>query len=123
MKPRFQIHQRLTRAYSEGHAHLDEWRPVCWALQTEPRRVVTDLDSRDHRFLVVLSPEQLAQAKRTIDKGGRTFRRAMEQAIEDTFSNGCSCEHDCCGHIQTSVRVRCIGPRVFSVTTHGVRNV
>jgi len=129
MKTKFQIHHRLTHQYNTAYDYLDEWAGLTHV--TEKRRDPAvwieskDGESGTTKVLVVLSPAQLAEAKRNYRKikPDLTFQQAVRSAIEGVYAYSCECTHDCCGHWfghGSAVRVK---PREWMVTIHRSMNL
>lgn len=124
MKQHIFLTYPITRTYVPSYRHLDRTEDVCFARMTTPQTVEFDRerDSWRQRCLVVLTPQELADAQaahREVAKVLKdpvvTFRRFMQNAIEDYFARGCACEHDCCGHVFGWGSAKQIGPRTFNV--------
>lgn len=101
---------------------------IIHAYQRQSHRYVGRFKHLDaHRFVATLSTTPMRQTREGngFDDGGsyvrhvtlpagltRRERRACAQALRDTLtSEGCACEHDCCGHSSHSTRVQIAGPR------------
>lgn len=94
MGSNFHGYRRLTFGYSSGWSNLDEHEYVGEFRLLNSRRAAPTTEEEEYGeagtyFLTVRAP-----------------RGASAEAIEDVlrteFTNGCRCEHDCCGHVQHS---------------------
>jgi hypothetical protein len=109
----FSIAVRLTRKYVTGWSHLDIHHELGEAtlVAMKPARWDTHGESYRQLQLVRVPPSPYRV-------------RNIIRAIHDTMQHGCTCEHDCCGHIQTHVsKVRPLCPGLFAVTVRGCRNI
>lgn len=64
------------------------------------------------------------------DNEGESFSQIIlvsardEEEIRDECAYRCGCEHDCCGHVQTSAHnIRKVGDEKFVVRVGGYRNI
>lgn len=93
----FTIDLRKTHGYTNGWAELDEWQPVANAFilkrgerdYGDPEKT-TDYGSSYTRTMTVKITKRLPG----VSEGD------IKRALADTFTQGCRCEHDCCGHWQ-----------------------
>jgi hypothetical protein len=105
------LERRLTHRYNVGWSHLDDNEEVGTARVVSSRTKRNDGESqRVFSLLLVKSGEG---------------EQSIKDAIRDTMQSGCRCEHDCCGHWQSSVsRVRRIkGGNVYAVLQSAYRNI
>lgn len=111
MNEKITLERRLTHRYNVGWSHLDDIEYVGTARLVSSHTKHNDGESqRVFSLLLVTSGED---------------EQSIKDAIRDTMQSGCRCEHDCCGHWQTSVdRVRRIkGGNCFAVLQSSYRNV
>lgn len=105
------LQKRLTHKYAFGWAGLDESEQIGTAREvlSKPRKNHGDTATAFKLLLV----NSTADAK------------DIKQAIYDSLSSGCRCEHDCCGHWQHGVsNVRRIkGGNMYGVFLFAYRNV
>jgi hypothetical protein len=111
MSAKFDLEKRLTRKYNAGYSYLDEWEHVATAKNVYSKtRRASDESKRVFSLFLVSSKESESDVK---------------QALRDTLSHRCTCEHDCCGHWQTDVcQVRRIkGGNLYAVVQEAYRNI
>lgn len=111
------LERRLTHKYRTGWDYLDDWQYIGGA------RIL-----RAHKV-----PRPLYYGEDFEDGYRRTFtvrvesgasRRDVVRALEDTFTFGCQCEHDCCGHeFCRFVDVRHTKRKEYLVTQHVLFNI
>jgi hypothetical protein len=107
----FALSMRLTYGYNSGWSHLDKWHDMGNAKVTHAAKTRED----DYSFSQLLILE--------VDAPGYRPRNVM-RAIHETMVSGCRCEHDCCGHIQSSPsKVRPLRNGTYAVLLTGYRNV
>lgn len=102
---------QLTHEWARGYSHLEKRHELGEATITRQgkRKEREDYYSQ----LLILSFPKSGY------RPGNIIR-----AIHDTLQSFCRCEHDCCGHMQTSVHsVRPLCDGLFAVRTGGYRNV
>ena len=90
---RFDGYRRLTFQFNDGWKGADEYQYLGEFMILKSRlRHSNHQDSSNgeagERIYTVRVP-------RGISRGD------IINALRDTFTNGCRCEHDCCGHLQT----------------------
>jgi hypothetical protein len=128
MKSSLQLAVTLSGDYNVAWSHLNHQVDLCEARMTQPRVVEVSEDG-DYvsQALVTLRPDELAQAKQVWKASKKdlpySFERVMNGAIGDYFDSSCRCEHDCCGHVNTSGRARRVGRRTWLVKIRATRNV
>lgn len=127
MKQTTLVYGRLSYTYNLAYAHLDESVCLGEIRMTSPQQVESQDDDGGITFAtqVEASPSNLAIAKaayRAAKPEGVTFSNWYGRAIAETLSYSCGCEHDCCGHSQTSASVTKLSPRRFSVTLRSYIN-
>jgi len=83
--------RRTTRKYSAGWSHLDDSKNVGTA-----RVLSSSIVDRD-KFGEYRVQTLILRVRSTCPPD------EVRDAIHDTLTSGCRCEHDCCGHVQTSV--------------------
>lgn len=102
------LSQRLSRSYSPGWDHLDQWSPV---------------------GQIRVTPGRLVRQGNGFDDGGTYVRyarlrpgqdwRLVARAVGDTLSTGrCRHEYDCCGCASTDTTARLIRPRLLQIRTN-----
>ncbi len=109
----FPLSVRLTHKYNEGWSSLDRWMAVTMALcvKSKPPKVDDYDGSFSQLLLVKVEPCGFRQDN-------------IVRAIESTMTRSCRCEHDCCGHVHSSVsKVRKIARDLFAVRIAGCRNL
>lgn len=123
---------RLTFQYVQGWAYEDQWVPLANAKVTGAtpagiERFDYGDETRDVRHLVTLNPANWAQAKAVYRRHQadiqQPFTHWLANMASEHFACGCRCEHDCCGHWQTSASARYIGKRRLSLELHNFRNL
>ena len=92
LNEKFTLSRQTTHRYNAAWSHLDESEDVGMA-----RAIITkewgkpDPHGESRRSLTILFVVSQASEEE------------IREAIEDTLQFSCRCEHDCCGHVQTSV--------------------
>lgn len=125
--------------YATSYRDLNELLSVCTARMLEPHYETGNSygDSLTHTTLVTLNPEALKNAKAAYKEAQRiylrdetryrrpehTFTRFMNNAICESLTHVCRCEHDCCVHWNQTASARRIAPRVWSVKLYQNLNV
>lgn len=114
LNEKFHLSRRLTFRYNAAWASLDESEEVGTA------RVLSRKDFG--------RPDPHGESKRTLSLMSVCAREATEEAVREaiceTLQYSCRCEHDCCGHWQTSVsRARKLGGGLWAVLMSSYRNV
>jgi hypothetical protein len=103
---------RVTHRYVDECSHLDKWGKTFTFKLLEGRMTregkdYTDAGTMAYRAIGSKTADQKQQA----------------QALRDTFNyHGCTHEHDCCGCISRTARVRKVKPGIFSIRVTGSRN-
>ena len=115
MPQRIALYQRLTHKWADGWEHLDEHKLVGHAKLLAGRKTsqgngFDDLGVVVHRAVV---PKGMLKA---------TAVRALYDTIHSATTTACQHEHDCCGCQFSTVNVRPIRGRTFSVAIHRQRN-
>jgi hypothetical protein len=131
MKTSLSLDYRMTTGYVLGWKHLDEHAYVCIAQHTKPRtlRGAEDDESATQQAVVTISPQALEAAKANYRQVRNhtgltlTFSQFMRRAVGAAFSDGCQCEHDCCGCWQYHGSAEQTKRREFVVTINCYRNV
>lgn len=102
---------RRTHQYNSGWSHLDEWQDIGTARHLGDQRRTTDHDSV--RVSRIWSVSSTASAE------------DIRRALLDLETHGCTCDHDCCGHMQwLGINARRVGKTNIWVTrASGYRNV
>lgn len=90
----FTLVQRLTFQFNTGWSHLDKYNDIGTATIVRRDERVWDDNGEAGSQIVVLRVE--------IDNPPVKFED-IKEAIEDTMSFSCRCEHDCCGHVSGGV--------------------
>jgi len=110
----FTLSARLSYKYRTGWSHLDRWQEIGTARRVPTGRPARwDENGESFRSLELLEVN-----------AGTTRPENVKRAIGDTMQEGCRCEHDCCGHIQSSVyQVRRLDSNLYAVIIHGHRNL
>jgi hypothetical protein len=117
MGQKFAGYRRLTHTYSEGWSHLDKHEYVGeFKLLNSPRHMpptLSEAESGDQgTYLMAVSAPRGVKNK------------VISEVLQDEFTSGCRCEHDCCGHIQRSAGVpRKTNRRTWIVPVRVYRNV
>jgi hypothetical protein len=93
----FAGYRRLTHKYVSGWSHLDEQEYVgefrlLNSRHLPPSEKDEDFGDEGTYFMTVRAPRGASP-------------EAIKDVLIDTFSHGCRCEHDCCGHVQHSASV------------------
>ncbi len=111
---RFQ--ERLSHSYIDAYKHLDKFAEKYYTAKMMPGPLQENYDDSDSCWRKVY-----------VEFRDRSVNlRLARKLLPDAFRSGCSCEHDCCGHFQTSAYasdVKRIRRGVFMITTHSYRNV
>jgi hypothetical protein len=111
--PPFALSVMLTHKYVTGWNHLDDHHDIGEAIVTQAKDRKWDERGESFRQSLVLD----------VNAPGYRPRNIM-RAIADTMQHGCRCEHDCCGHVHSSVRrTRHLGGSRYAVVLSGCRNV
>lgn len=102
---------RLTYGYNSGWSHLDKWHDLGEATVVAVGKPRESQDSyRQVQIVEVACP------------GYRP--RNVVRALESTMVRSCRCQHDCCGHVQSSpAKIRPLGKDRYAVLMSGYRNV
>lgn len=134
------LYARTSHHYAPGWSHLDDYEFLGTFRHTEPRLAhVSEDGDLVHVLHAKFTPVLMAEARRAWrrhaprarswagrERKGEPFRLPFKLwlagAIADGFTHGCRCEHDCCGHYQTSARVTIEGRHV-RIRTHSYQNV
>ncbi len=108
---------RLTFHYAAGYDSLDEW--------TEEIGKFSVLNAQHHPgHNDIDSTLTLRVDKSAFTRAHNQPDTIVAQALYNTLTKGCRCEHDCCGHWQTMVtRVHKTKRKEWSVDVHAYRNV
>lgn len=109
----FALSVLLTHKYVPGWDHLDKRHDLGSAIDLRVKAAKWDDHGESCRQFLVLDVD-----------APRYRPRNIMRAIRDTMRRGCRCEHDCCGHIQSSVsRTRHLGGSRYAVVISGCRNI
>ena len=106
------MYKKVTRRYSAGWSHLDDdvYVGSLRVLKTTPYQYSEEGVS----FTRLITVKVLTS----------TSRDDLEIGIHDTFSHGCRCEHDCCGHYQVYVdSIKHTKRKEYAVAIVGVANI
>ncbi len=107
----FPLSMRLTYGYNSGWSHLDKWHEL-----GEATVVAVGKPRENHESFRQI---QIVEVK---SQGYRP--RNIARALSATMTSGCRCQHDCCGHFQSSpARIRPLRNGRFAVLMSGYRNV
>jgi hypothetical protein len=113
LNEKFTLSRRLTFRFNAAWSHLDESEDV----GTARALTVKPFGKEDPH----------GEAKRTLSVmliHTQADEEAVREAIAETLQYSCRCEHDCCGHWQTSVsRVRRLRGGMWAVMQSSYRNV
>lgn len=118
------VYKRLTHEYRIGYDHLNDHAFVGVGKMLKPKVISRDSDGTGYTSRTVLT--FTGAQKRAIEaRHGKGNRHWIARAIEDSLDYGCSCEHDCCGHMQTYSVVSPVPgkPREYSVELRNFMNV
>lgn len=104
------LERRTTHKYAPGWDYLDQHEAVGTGTVLSCRKTHEDEDG--HRETILLRVRSAEPKEHIAD------------AIHDTMRHACRCEHDCCGHIQTSVSAARKLPRqnIWVVKLSATRN-
>ena len=104
------LEKRLTHRFTTGWSALDEHEEIGTARVLAQKEAGRD-DENKRAFLLLLVHSQSSPED-------------IKSAIRDTMTNGCRCEHDCCGHWQHGVsKVRRLkNGKLYAVKTYAYRN-
>lgn len=88
---RTHLAERLTWRYTDAHAHKDEWSDTVqgyFQILSVSQPVYPPNANRDTwcKYLRVKAPAHLT-------------RNEVVRVLSSNFRHGCTCEHDCCGHV------------------------
>lgn len=111
MHDRIKLERQTSRRYRAGYDYLNPREHVGTArvLTHKPHGFAREDSKRSFALLLVTS-------KDTPDN--------ITDAIHDTMRHSCTCEHDCCGHVQSYVsRVRRLKSGLYAVIENHYRNV
>jgi hypothetical protein len=99
----------LTHKYVPAYSYLDDSEEIGTARQIFTRQSRNDGESyRTFSLFMISHPD----------------KQAVIDGFYDTLRSGCSCQHDCCGHYQTSVfKVRPLKGNLYAVVTSSYRNI
>lgn len=110
-----QLTQRLTHKYNRDWADYEQWEYRGTAKLLPPKRIedgngYDDLGSY-HRLAIMpktVSPTEAVSL--------------LKQSLDHSYHRPCRHEHDCCGCVFTSYRIRHVLGRRYSVITNVSRN-
>ena len=113
LNEKFHLSRQLTHRYNAAWSHLNEFEIVGTARAVGSKAFgKPDPDGDSGRTLLFLMVTSKAQEE------------AIREAIADTLQRSCRCEHDCCGHWQTSVsKARRLQGGMWAVLQSSYRNV
>lgn len=88
MSSYMQAYVQDTHKYNPDYAYLDKghYEPWYWRILSE-------------RFYPGEDYDEWGTLKIRIKVKGNTTRSQIWDAMNDHYQQGCSCEHDCCGHL------------------------
>ena len=96
------LYKRLTHKYADGWSYLDKSLYIGTARSLGQKTMKEDGESKTVLALF------LVNSKARVPN--------VKEAFYDTLRSGCRCEHDCCGHWQSSVsKVRHLGNGLYVV--------
>jgi hypothetical protein len=113
MQYRFHGYRRTSHEYVDAYRHLDSREYIGEYAALKFGEVVYDNKYNDsaHQYVTLKAPK------------GATWQDVCESA-QNHFAQHCRCEHDCCGHWQSSVYgVRHTKRREWSVKISMYQNV
>ncbi len=95
------LHKRTTHKYASGWSHLDESEHIGTARCLGQKTTKQDGWTKTSLGLFLVSSKHDSEE--------------VKQALRDSLSHHCRCEHDCCGHWQTDVyKVRHLGKGLYA---------
>ena len=108
---------RATRKYVGTYAYLDDWTDLGTIVELATSGVVSSGDPGD-------GTDPMVETKIVrIESDGASEPGVIRTAIEDSYtSDGCACEHDCCGCRSWSAIAAPIGGDVWRVVISSSRN-
>lgn len=108
---------RLTNHYAQGYDEMDEWTEEVGKFSVLNAKHYPGYDDINSTLTLRVDPSEFTRAhNRPVE--------LIAQAIVNTLTKGCKCEHDCCGHWQTAVwRVTNVKRKEWAVDVRAYRNV
>lgn len=101
------LSRQTSHKFNAAYAYLNDTEDVGTARLMASKPFRGDAD-RAFRLLKVQSADSVSN---------------VMQAIRDTFRRACSCEHDCCGHMQTYIgSIRPLKNGFYAVIESSYRN-
>ncbi len=113
LNQKFNLSRQTSHRYNAAWSHLNESEDVGTARALMSKAFgKPDPHGESGRTLLILS----VTSKAPEDE--------IREAIEDTLRHSCRCEHDCCGHWQTSVsKARRLRGGIWAVLQSSYANV
>ena len=107
------LSRRLSHQYTSGYSHLDKWEDIGTITLLRSSETQGDDYSESIRRTVLVQ-----------FTGDALPVQDIKDALYDQFQSGCRCQHDCCGHYQSSMG-KCLhlGAGRFAVQVNSYRNV
>jgi hypothetical protein len=103
------LRKRLTHKYANGWDYLDEFDDIGTARALGQKTTREDGESKTTLGLFLVSSKESPED--------------VKRSLYDTLGHSCRCEHDCCGHWQTSVsKVRHLSKGLYAVRCSHYRN-
>jgi hypothetical protein len=117
MRKQNDLSARITYRYAPGYDALDEWTESIGKFSVLNARHARGYDDIDSTLTLRVDKSQFAKDHKKPDE-------LIERALISTLTKGCRCEHDCCGHWQTSARdARKVSGKEWIVRVYAYRNV
>ena len=96
------LSKRLTHKYANGWDYLDEHAEIGTARALGSKVTKEDGESKTTLALFLVASKESVQDVKT--------------SLHDSLRHSCRCEHDCCGHWQSTVsKVRHLGKGLYAV--------
>jgi hypothetical protein len=103
----------LARKYNPDHKHLEEVEELPWSWKIEMEEPVKVPEGEGSRMLIKVEGE-MAQPGMV----------EVREVLAFYFKEGCSCQHDCCGHYSGGLHeIMQLNSRWYLVTTKYYRNL
>jgi hypothetical protein len=123
---RINLYYRQTHSYVPGWKHLDSYAYLGYVLVKSPaHKLYEDDEEVKYRGVVQIPSEQRKKFRRVWRRLGRkvSFNDFVCNALEDYWTGGCQCEHDCCGCFFYSARANRVNHKKYTVIITGQRNI